>query len=282
MQSYAGETLVFAHNPGNAGDNIINLGTYRLFERLGVKFEDGSVTEDYPDRVVIYSGGGALIPLYAYAGDFLRRNHPICKALILLPHTVRDHPDMLAEMDERCHLFTREEPSYDYVSKHCSRANVYKSHDLAFMLDKAYIDSLRWHIRDIFNKGHQKSWLAMLVKFNLIGRFKDSTLHSMRKDREAERPPEHPRNFDMSVMFTTDDMRVPSCTNVAKALQMTFSGFQKIETNRLHIAILAAILGRNVDIYDNNYGKVSSIYEHSMRGIYPNARLMQTFGDTST
>lgn len=85
LRSFAEERVVFVANPGNAGDALINLGMYALFRRLGVTWEAGTISGSCPDRVVIFSGGGVLIDLYPNADVFFRRNHPVCKALILLP-----------------------------------------------------------------------------------------------------------------------------------------------------------------------------------------------------
>ncbi len=274
LRGFAGETLVFVHNPGNAGDNLINLGTYCLFERLGVAYEYGSNLETYPDRVVVYSGGGCLVPHYPGADTFFRNNHPVCKAMILLPHTVRAHGDMIAAMDERCHLFTREKPSHDFVSQHITRARLHDAHDMAFMLNDDYVRNLSWDWGYLSRKGLLRSWLTMLAKFKLIAKFRDPTLHSLRTDAETDSLPTHPLNFDMSNMFATADMSQPSCNNVAKALRMTMRAFRRVETDRLHIAIFSSILGLEVEMRDNNYGKNHDIYRQSMAGRFDRTRLV--------
>lgn len=274
LASFRDETIVFAHNPGNAGDNLINLGTYRLFDRIGLRYEHGTHTEVYPDRVVVYSGGGALVPHYPGSDSFFRRNHPVCKALVLLPHTVRMHGDMIAEMDERCHLFLRETPSYEFVANHVGRAHLYKAHDMAFTLDRSYVSGLRWDLGELRRAGRLGSWASMIAKFVMSARFRDSTLHSLRADSESTKTMTHPLNYDMSRMFATADMRPASCENVAKALSTVLPAFRHIRTDRLHIAIFSAIMGLDVEMRDNNYGKNHDIYEHSMRDRFANVRFV--------
>ena len=43
-----------------------------------------------------------------------------------------------------------------------------------------------------------------------------------------------------------------------------------VNTNRLHIGVAGALLGLNVNFYDNNYGKNAAVYEFSMRDRFPN------------
>lgn len=272
LESFRDETVVFVHNPGNAGDNLINLGTYKLFEAMGIRYENGTNSEVYPNRVIVYSGGGALVPHYEGAENFFRRNHPVCKALILLPHTIRMHADIISEMDERCHLFARETPSYEFVSQHINRAHLYMAHDMAFMLDKAYIENLRWDVSDLYRLGLLRSWITMIVKFNMIAKFKDKTLHSLRTDIESDTDPTHPLNYDMSIMFATADMRLAPCKNVAKALFAVLPAFRLVKTDRLHIAIFSTILGLKVEMHDNNYGKNRDIYTHSMKDRFDNVQ----------
>ena len=41
--------------------------------------------------------------------------------------------------------------------------------------------------------------------------------------------------------------------------------FKKIITNRLHVAITAALMGKTVEMHDNDYGKLSSVWKMSMQ-----------------
>lgn len=268
LSSFTGEKPLFVHNPGNAGDNLINLGTYRFFEKIGLNFERGQIDQIYPDRVLIYSGGGALVPHYDGSDLFFRRNHPVCKAMILLPHTVRTYSDMISEMDERCHLFVREENSYNFVASHITRANLYQSHDMAFMLDVPYIRNLNWHMSALLRKGLLRPWIVMLLKFGMIAKLKGPTLHAIRDDIEGQIAPTHPQNIDLSRMFATGDMDFPHCANAAKALSTVIQAFQSVETDRLHISILATILGLQVRMYDNNYGKNYDVFSNSINGYF--------------
>lgn len=270
LSSFRDERFVFIPNAGNAGDNLINLGSYRFFDRIGLQYELGNFEQIYPDRVIICGGGGALVPHFSGSDEFLRKNHPVCKAMVLLPHTVRTYSDMISEMDERCHLFVREENSYNFVASHITRANLYQSHDMAFMLDVPYIRNLNWHVSALLHKGLLRPWIVMLLKFGMIAKLKGPTLHAIRDDIEGQIAPTHPQNIDLSRMFATGDMDFPHCANAAKALSTVIQAFQSVETDRLHIAILATILGLQVQMYDNNYGKNYDVFNNSIDGYFRN------------
>ncbi|RKF14385.1 polysaccharide pyruvyl transferase [Alginatibacterium sediminis] len=50
------------------------------------------------------------------------------------------------------------------------------------------------------------------------------------------------------------------CTNIVFRSQQFFYQFDVVETDRLHGAIFGALLGRNIVLYDNSYGKNSRYY----------------------
>jgi exopolysaccharide biosynthesis predicted pyruvyltransferase EpsI len=37
--------------------------------------------------------------------------------------------------------------------------------------------------------------------------------------------------------------------------------FDQINTNRLHVSITGALLGKTVNLYDNSYGKLFNVYD---------------------
>lgn len=270
IRNFQKETVVFVPNPGNAGDNIINLGIYRLLDRLGIKYTMGNHAGIYPDRVIFHGGGGSLVSHFPGADTFFRNNHPVCRQLVIFPHTIRSYANMVAEMDDRCHIFTREDNSFDYVINHVKSARVYKVHDMAFMLDKDYIRRLSWDISALRKKGLLRSWIVMLMKLKATARFRDSTLHAFRIDNESRNAPLHPLNYDVSRLFSTGNMNEAFCRNSAKALLNTICSFKSVETDRLHVSILSAIAGLPITMNDNIYGKNRDVYEFSIRNYFGN------------
>lgn len=45
--------------------------------------------------------------------------------------------------------------------------------------------------------------------------------------------------------------------------------YGEIRTNRLHVGIVGALLGKRVVLHDNSYGKNRAVWEHSLAGRFP-------------
>lgn len=272
---YRAEKIVFVPNPGNVGDALIDFGGYLLFERLGIDYEYGRKNQTYPGRVVVYAGGGALIDRYPNADEFLRNNHETCKALILLPHTVRAYGAVLERMDERCTLFAREEPSFDYMRQHCTGgAKVGICHDLAFFVTREDLDNQSWDLDRIRRNGLAGSWIRMVVKFLVLSKIRSRHLNIIRQDVEQTGVAVPDFNHDMATYFSPEDLSRPACGNALKVLAMVMGFFEHVTSNRLHMSVMGAILGLPVTMHDNNYGKNSAIYRHSIAGYFTNVEFV--------
>lgn len=276
LRSFAGERVVFVANPGNAGDALINLGMYALFRHLGVDWEAGQISGTYPGRVVIFSGGGALIDIYPNADAFFRRNHPVCKALVLLPHTVRGYAQMIAGMDGRCHLFAREAETFAFLKANATAAHVYDGHDMAFFLSDPMIAAMGWDRTFLLRPEIRRAWPRMVVKILATLKLRDPVLHVVRTDSEATGAAVPACNYDLSELFSSGHllndpggyMTPGICASTIKALRVLIRAARRVETNRLHITVLSAIVGTPVVMMDNSYGKNRGIYERSIRDYF--------------
>ena len=52
------------------------------------------------------------------------------------------------------------------------------------------------------------------------------------------------------------------------------SSFTKINTNRLHVAIMGALYGREVNLYPNSYYKNKEVYEYSIKNKFSNVKFI--------
>lgn len=57
---------------------------------------------------------------------------------------------------------------------------------------------------------------------------------------------------------------------VAQEVLLFLSKIEEIRTDRLHMMIAGALLGKKVRFYANNYYKCKEVYEYSVRDRYPN------------
>ena len=266
LEPYRDEEIVFVPGPGNAGDGLINLGTYKFLERLKIRHRWGDYREPHPGKVVLHCGGGALVSIYPGSEDILRRNADVAKALILLPHTVRTHGEYLKSLGANCTLFAREAISYEYLLAHRGAADVKLAPDMAFVLSDRDISTEPWGFNHLWQREILGPWARMLIKFLWRSR-KEKKLRAMRSDKESKII--MGGDSDMTGMFSPGNMHRDQCANAIKAIRLIAKAYDEIETDRLHMSILAAIMGKKVTLFDNSYGKNKSMFEASMRDYFP-------------
>jgi len=283
LRSLKNDDIVYIPNYGNAGDAFIAQATYQMFSRLGLGYELGNITDTYPNRVIICGGGGNLVDAYGTMINFIRRNLGTWRKLVILPHTIRAYEDTLHQFEANCYVYCREPTSFDFVRRRASRANVFLSHDLAIGCDLAEIEQqmrARW-LRDLFNSRlavRNAKRLARVVRYNLNNYGSTAELNAFRTDVEKTRIPIPASNFDVSNYFTGSDLTPNSCLHACYWMMAFINRFDSVRTNRLHVGIMAALLGKQLFLYDNAYGKVRDVFLHSMRDRFSNVH-WQGIGD---
>ncbi|MDE0886730.1 MAG: hypothetical protein OSB70_14480 [Myxococcota bacterium] len=136
MADLRGERIYYVPSPGNGGDGLIAEATYQLFDRLELDCQIWRGDEyDIEKSVIIYAGGGILVPFYTDASNFFARHHARAKRLVLLPHTVDGHEELLGQLGPNVDIFCREHRSYEHVTRFAPGASVYMGEDMAPSLD---------------------------------------------------------------------------------------------------------------------------------------------------
>jgi exopolysaccharide biosynthesis predicted pyruvyltransferase EpsI len=274
LHSLRGERAVFVPNPGNAGDSFLACVTYQLFTKLGLTYEPGNLSEVYPDRVVICGGGGNLVRPYRDVADFLERNMGRWRQLVILPHTIRAYEETLSRLDFNSFVFCRERPSFEFVTRVAPRARTFLSQDIAFTCDFAKIRrqandrslsalNILYRVKRFLNVG---GYQAANV------RRKFGVLNAFRTDVERTTIDIPCSNIDLSIAFGTGDMSPAGSLHTTSRLIKFIDQFHTIRTNRLHVGIMSAMLGKEVHLYDNSYGKNRDVFIHSMRDRFPNVQ----------
>ena len=279
--------LWFLPNAGNAGDSLIALATWQRFQRLGLEIrhipDDGF---DGTGKIVLYGGGGCLVPMYDHAAKFIAANHARARKFVLLPHTVDGNEDLLASMGSNCVLFCREPSSYRHCLSHARGARVELSHDLAFGLDPktcrrpgpaAYLGLLLRAIRVSSSRGIAPGpglLEARRILSHAFGQLvssgpADGPLDAFREDRESARATVPDGNRDLSKLFALSGVLEADMAIAAGLLLRTVAKHGKVRTDRLHVCIAGCLLGVEVDFHRNSYFKCRAIWEHSIRDRYP-------------
>jgi len=288
--------LYYSPNPGNAGDAIIALGTFHFFEKHNIKYEyiNDPLSFNSENKLVAYGGGGNLVKNYNHAKKFIKKHAAKANKFVVLPHTVNDHKELLENLPSTVDIIVREQISYNYLKDINMAANVYLSHDMAFHLDINKILSFKTkspiHILllKVFYKLIASKKGSELPNYNkyvqsinheqqLIQLTKKSTpdtLVCFREDEEKTDIDLPVNNIDLSqvYMFGTHNLGLLNYSTY-KFVNL-INKFSVVRTNRLHVAITASILGKEVYLYANNYYKNKAIYEHSLKNEFPNTHFV--------
>ncbi len=271
--SSTGRDVIFIPNPGNAGDAVINYATFQLLQKTNHNFQIGTIDEVYPGKIILYGGGGNLVGHYQTAKMFLQRNHSICHQLIILPHTIRAYPDLLYSLGSNCTIFCREPFSLQYVRNNVSRAQAELSHDVALFLDltnmKQDYGDLPTYLRLSGQRlADWKSFAKYLFRMSystisIIGR--QRTMFAFRRDIERTQKARPIRNIDLSIAIpyrsTSFKDTLFTCSSFVSYIDL----FERVATNRLHVGIVGALLGKRVELSANSYSKNRHVFDHSLK-----------------
>ncbi len=235
-----GEPVTFVPNPGNIGDAAINVA---CFDYLTERFDEVEICAmaDTPRTECVFVGGGgnAVEPLYVQVRDFLDRLAPNHR-LFMFPATIQGYSGSLQRVAPFARILCRDKISLAYVAKQIGPENVSLAHDAAFLLAP--------RLRNDFARR--------------IGKPRSVKCRSFRTDKESI----HPEFGGNDIMFEYQG----ACTDMALAHDLVWDtaryllGFGEVETDRLHCAILAGMLGRRTILRGNSYYKNAAVFDHSL------------------
>lgn len=241
-----GREMVALLNRGNRGDGVIHMGGRQLMASLGVNCREYRETDDLStmngDVLLIY-GAGALSRGTHTLPRLLISIAPRFSEIVILPSSFDlSEPrvqDFVETWNEKYTVFCRELVSFEAIRQARAKPKtLLLGHDLAF-----HANLSEWAARPhegragLFRQDNEAAYGRLPRNLNV---FEDASYGS---DRE----PEKLLNF------------------VAR--------FSEIHTDRTHGAISAAMMGRRVIFYRNNYFKNRAIYDHSLAGL-PNVRFV--------
>lgn len=226
---------------GNLGDALIQFSTRQAFRDAALDFEG-----DVESCPVVFPGGGSLIPLYR--SRRLLDEMDGQRRVLVLPHTmrgiaalVRNRPNLQA--------IARDRLSWQHLVDGGVPANrVLLSHDVAF-------------------------WLEDWVKEQSWGS-STGTLMAFRNDLESSGRFSgfDAINFDLSSTWVSRWVDADQTARAATKFLEFIARFDAIVTDRLHVAIAAALLEKECLLFANSYGKNRAVYELSLRDRFPMVR----------
>ncbi|PWJ13242.1 polysaccharide pyruvyl transferase family protein [Jannaschia seohaensis] len=266
LKELSGETVIYVPNHGNAGDSLIAAATYQLLATYGVEYEVMSAPQHLArveGRTILLGGGGNLVPLYSTMATLMRAAIGRANRVVLLPHSVRGNEELLAELPPETVLFCREALSFEHARRHAARAQVHFGHDLGLYADLDLLDA------QAQAEGFAGEFAEMVAEKAGISpeALRGKDLSCIRGGAEGT-VKRQGRNFDASTYFRFGVL--PGGAEKAAWMLAEFVRLGRtVRTNRLHVGIAAGLAGIETVLLDNNYGKISGVYMHSMRDHFP-------------
>ena len=294
------ELYYFFPNPGNLGDMLINTAEYEFFKKLGINVTTRIPHKlNFPFNIII-GGGGALIDKYGCGiykiAPFLKNSH--LKKSIFLSQSINNCSELLKLFNRKCIVLIREPYSYEYCIRNNNKAKFIRANDMAFTTNISIFSSDLAEIKnndkiidcnnfnvytgnncyflseEYYNLSYHKYTQFCQTYLNIFNKtsykVNNKTIRFyFRYDGEKKinsKLRELVKGFDASVSNPGPwEFKDKQYTYFwAKMLLLMINNSDIVVTDRLHIAISAHLLHKEVYIYDNSYHKVSGVYEQTL------------------
>lgn len=270
-------------NQGNVGDALIAAATVSLFEREELEFYPcGQELPPNTEQVtLVYGGGGGFVPYFGMLPHYIEVfSDPRIRTCVILPQSFRDCDELVDVLDERFTVFCRERASYDYCISRNGRARFLLADDMALA---GIPDELRKRPVSLsfLEIGERAMGRCMKkdIKVSLVALADGRKLAlCLRRDPESTGKAKKLESLPLNTDLSRYSLRVIDDVNHAFAyarwLLEALEQPDAILTDRLHLGIAATLLGKEVFMMDNIYGKLFGIYELSLQKRFPRVQLL--------
>ncbi len=228
LSKYRNTKIDFFRFSGNYGDSFIWHGTKKLLLSLNISERYVNISSPKYNNVLFIDGGGNFVDYYSNIKDFLIKKPDLYSEIVILPHTIfgEKQIEVLNNISSNLTVFCREKVSVKFLEKELINGKIYLWHDCAFYNDFSPTP---------LGKG----------VFNVFRSDKESILHIL---------PEP--NNDLSYNGYA--------TKPLSELIDILRKYEQINTDRLHIAIGATLLGKQVKLFPNSYYKNKAVFDYSL------------------
>lgn len=244
LSKYKNTNVDFFRFPGNYGDSLIWHGTKKLLQSLDILEQYVDASSPKYNDVLLIDGGGNFVDYYFDVKDFLIKKPDLYKEIIILPHTIfgEEQIKVLNNITSNLTVFCREKVSLEFLDNRLTRTNsrVYLWHDCAF-----------------YNE------LSQVSTGNGI-------LNAFRSDKESILVKYPELNNDLSY----NGYATKPLDEFIEVLQK----YEKVNTDRLHVAIGAALLGKQVQLFPNSYYKNKAVFDYSLKK-FPNVSFIEKYNN---
>lgn len=244
-----GREVRLLSNAGNAGDAIIARGCRELGARHCLALREFAFPQPASGNILLVQGSGNLCAAYHTILPALEKYIPCFRRVFMLPSSLDPEcpavRKWLEQLPSHVTVFCRDLHSYEAARAAAPQGRFVLDHDMAF-----HVNFQQWQ------------------------RPGNGNLNAFRTDREGVGGFVPEDNFDLPAFGTgaeEDDDLLPDL----------IADYATVQTDHAHVAIVAALLGKETHIYPNNYHKLRGIYEFSLRNL-PNTSFHETSADAAS
>ena len=287
----------FIANAGNLGDAIIANSEFQILNFLKKNLQKVNYAKPIETTTpfnFIYGGGGLFLNIYKEnlkeIFDILKNK--LLQQCVILPSSFYNIPELIEIIDDRFTIFCRERRSYEYLKNNNTKAKIYLSDDMAFATDVNFyynsgftneqLNNLKENLQNMSLTQIKQVLYDYFFNYSLIYNKTKEILNTIKQDKLKKayllrNDPE--KNIESNININSFDLsdcgriRDKSCFDNAYVQIISELFFSAVDcadiivTDRLHIGISAALLNKEVFLFDNNYGKVSGVYEQTMKSM---------------
>lgn len=275
-------------NDGNLGDYLIAEATRQLFRQFGLKWKEYNPEIPPIDASynIVYGGGGRFVPHWGGMDIFQKHlTAPQVSKCIILPHSINGVDDFISSLDERHVVFCREYKTLDYCCAVNTTAQFVLAHDMGLYIQMEKLPSLHRVVSLPAGAENESKAQAQLLTCRQLSRIYEKIRWSavrinsrsiaflLRTDREKQTSHSSLLSFDLSLVYSASCRESPYSSQLVRMMAEALRIPDVIVTDRLHVAIMAMHVGKEVYMLDNDYGKLSGVYEVSLKD-KPNVHLI--------
>lgn len=245
LKCFVDNDAVFYPGYGNLGDGLIALGTLDLFEDIGwapkcIQGRHKEAFSGYTHIVMGGSGGWVKGMWETYLEQtiaFLQNGGQ----LLILPTSFSGFGSEFVPYADQVTIFCREQRSYDELLRQgMPEGQIFVCPDMAFYTKEE-------HFSDLEIEGQYPA------------------LQIFRLDEEGGRKQTPRDSVDLPLLFNDIQWSTTEqCVKPLRAVAGLMSQFECVETDRLHMAVLAALIGRIVKLEPSNYFKIKAIFDYTL------------------
>jgi len=229
LSKYKNTNIDFFRFPGNYGDSLIWHGTKKILSLLNISERYVDISSPKYNNVLFIDGGGNLVDYYHDVRDFLIKKPALYSEIVILPHTIfgENQIETLNNLSSKLTVFCREKISAKFLEDKLTHGKVYLWHDCAFYNEFSQIPA------------------------------GNGILNVFRSDNESILNTWPESNNDLSYNGYA--------TKPLDELLGVLQKYAQVNTDRLHIAIGATLLGKQVRLFPNSYYKNKAVFDYSLK-----------------